>query len=73
VILRQKARHEWFDSREPDGPEPRARRLPVGPPAAGPLAGVFTGAPLVLITCGGPFDAKAGSYRDNIVVHAVAS
>ena len=34
---------------------------------------VFTGAPLVLVTCGGPFDAKAGSYRDNIVVYAVPS
>jgi hypothetical protein len=31
---------------------------------------VFTGAPLVLITCGGPFDEKSGSYRDNIVVYA---
>jgi Sortase domain len=31
---------------------------------------VFTSAPLVLITCGGPFDEKAGSYRDNIVVYA---
>jgi hypothetical protein len=34
---------------------------------------VFTGAPLVLITCGGPFDEQAGSYRDNIVVYAVPS
>ena len=31
---------------------------------------VFTSAPLVLITCGGPFDEKTGSYRDNIVVYA---
>jgi Sortase domain len=31
---------------------------------------VFTAAPLVLITCGGPFDEKTGSYRDNIVVYA---
>jgi Sortase domain len=31
-----------------------------------------TGAPrLVLVTCGGPFDAAAGAYRDNIVVTAV--
>jgi hypothetical protein len=30
------------------------------------------GAPrLTLITCGGPFDRKAGHYRDNIVVTAV--
>ena len=30
-----------------------------------------TGSPkLVLVTCGGPFDAKAGHYRDNIVVTA---
>jgi Sortase domain len=34
---------------------------------------VFTGAPLVLITCGGPFDEKSGGYRDNIVVYAVPS
>ena len=26
---------------------------------------------LVLVTCGGPFDAAAGHYRDNIVVNAV--
>ena len=26
---------------------------------------------LVLVTCGGPFDAKAGHYRDNVVVTAV--
>lgn len=32
--------------------------------------GVFAGAPLVLLTCGGPFDASAGRYRDNIVVYA---
>jgi hypothetical protein len=25
---------------------------------------------LVLITCGGPFDAEAGGYRDNVVVVA---
>ena len=31
---------------------------------------VFTGAPLVLITCGGPFDEAHGRYRDNIVVYA---
>jgi LPXTG-site transpeptidase (sortase) family protein len=31
-----------------------------------------TGAPrLVLVTCGGPFDARSGHYRDNIVVTAV--
>ena len=31
-----------------------------------------TGAPkLVLVTCGGPFDARAGHYRDNIIVTAV--
>lgn len=28
---------------------------------------------LVLITCGGPFDASAGRYRDNIVVYAALS
>jgi LPXTG-site transpeptidase (sortase) family protein len=27
---------------------------------------------LRLITCGGPFDAAAGSYRDNVIVYAVA-
>jgi hypothetical protein len=27
---------------------------------------------LTLITCGGPFDASARSYRDNVVVTAVA-
>jgi hypothetical protein len=32
---------------------------------------VFTGAPPVLVTCGGPFDARTGSYRDNIVAFAV--
>ena len=26
---------------------------------------------LVLVTCGGPFDARRGHYRDNIVVTAV--
>lgn len=26
---------------------------------------------LVLITCGGPFDERAGQYRDNLVVYAV--
>jgi hypothetical protein len=26
---------------------------------------------LVLVTCGGPFDAARGSYRDNVVVVAV--
>ena len=26
---------------------------------------------LVLVTCGGPFDAKTGHYRDNVVVTAV--
>ena len=31
-----------------------------------------SGAPrLVLVTCGGPFDAAAGHYRDNVVVTAV--
>ena len=34
---------------------------------------VFTGAPLVLITCGGPFDEEHGRYRDNIVVYATPS
>jgi hypothetical protein len=29
------------------------------------------GAPrLVLITCGGPFDAATGNYEDNVVVYA---
>jgi sortase family protein len=35
--------------------------------------GVFSGAPLVLLTCGGPFDESAGRYRDNIVVYATLS
>ena len=26
---------------------------------------------LVLVTCGGPFNERVGSYRDNIVVTAV--
>jgi Sortase domain len=34
---------------------------------------VFSAAPLVLLTCGGPFDSGAGRYRDNIVVYAVPS
>jgi hypothetical protein len=34
---------------------------------------VFRAAPLVLVTCGGPFDAARGSYRDNIVVYATLS
>ena len=34
---------------------------------------VFTAAPLVLVTCGGPFDQRAGRYRDNIVVYAAPS
>jgi len=30
-----------------------------------------TGRPmLVLVTCGGPFDARVGHYRDNVVVYA---
>ncbi len=36
--------------------------------------GIYTrtgAARLVLVTCGGPFDARAGHYRDNIVVTAV--
>jgi Sortase domain len=28
---------------------------------------------LVLLTCGGPFDERAGRYRDNVVVYAVPS
>jgi hypothetical protein len=28
---------------------------------------------LVLLTCGGPFDERAGRYRDNIVVYALPS
>lgn len=42
------------------------------PKAALPLNVYSTsGAPrLVLVTCGGPFDAAAGAYRDNIVVTA---
>lgn len=31
------------------------------------------GVPLVLITCGGPFDSDRGTYRDNIVVYAALS
>ncbi len=37
-------------------------------------AGIFTQrgtAKLVLVTCGGPFNARTGHYRDNIVVTAV--
>jgi LPXTG-site transpeptidase (sortase) family protein len=31
-----------------------------------------TGPPrLILVTCGGPFDARAGHYRDNIIVTAI--
>jgi sortase (surface protein transpeptidase) len=31
-----------------------------------------TGRPiLTLVTCGGPFDASIGHYRDNVVVYAV--
>lgn len=36
-----------------------------------PTFEVFTGDGLRLITCGGAFDRRAGSYRDNLVVHAV--
>ncbi|WP_447007330.1 class F sortase [Saccharothrix isguenensis] len=32
--------------------------------------GHVEGPELRLVTCGGPFDRKAGSYRDNIVVYA---
>jgi hypothetical protein len=38
-----------------------------------PLAELFTRtgpARLVLLTCGGPFDERARSYRDNLVVVA---
>ncbi len=37
-------------------------------------ASIYTrnGSPkLVLVTCGGPFDAAAGHYRDNVIVTAV--
>jgi hypothetical protein len=34
--------------------------------------GPVDGAELRLITCGGPFDREAGSYRDNVIVYAVA-
>jgi sortase (surface protein transpeptidase) len=37
-----------------------------------PLNVYKSGAPrLVLVTCGGPFDAASGHYLDNIVVTAV--
>jgi hypothetical protein len=45
------------------------------PKAEFPTASVYgptPGAELRLITCGGTFDRAAGSYRDNVVVHAVA-
>lgn len=35
-----------------------------------PTFEVFTGDGLRLITCGGAFDRRAGSYRDNVVVFA---
>jgi hypothetical protein len=28
---------------------------------------------LAIVTCGGPFDASTGNYRDNIVAFAVPS
>ena len=43
------------------------------PKAAGLPADLFTRtgpARLVLITCGGPFDATTGNYQDNIVAYA---
>jgi hypothetical protein len=43
--------------------------------SAFPTAAVYgptPGAELRLITCGGVFDRAAGSYRDNVVVYAVA-
>jgi hypothetical protein len=39
-----------------------------------PAAEVFsrtTAGRLVIVTCGGPFDKRAGHYRDNVVVYAV--
>ena len=44
------------------------------PKSAGLPANLFTRtgpARLVLITCGGPFDAASGNYEDNIVAYAV--
>jgi hypothetical protein len=50
----------WFDA----GPAP-------GQPGPAALYGhVDTAAELRLISCGGAFDASAGSYLDNIVVYA---
>lgn len=37
-----------------------------------PTFEVFTGTGLRLVTCGGAFDRRAGSYRDNVVVWATA-
>jgi hypothetical protein len=41
--------------------------------AAFPTSEVYGPAPnpvLVLITCGGPYDAALGHYRDNVLVYA---
>jgi hypothetical protein len=41
-----------------------------------PVAAVFSqqvAARLVIVSCGGPFDASTGHYLDNIVAYAVPS
>lgn len=51
----------------------RVREVRTYPKDAVPLADLFreTGPPrLVLVTCDGPFDTDARSYRDNLVVYA---
>jgi sortase (surface protein transpeptidase) len=48
-------------------------RIGVYPKASFPTMTVYgdtAGPELRLITCGGPFDAAAGSYYDNVVVYA---
>ena len=50
-------------------PARRVYAKDIGIPA---LVFARTGPPqLVLISCGGPFDAERGSYRDNIAVFAM--
>jgi sortase (surface protein transpeptidase) len=61
---------------EADGEEQRWRIVARTsyPKQALPLEEIFAWdgpARLVVITCGGDFDAEAGAYEDNIVVHAV--
>lgn len=52
-----------------------AERVQVIAKSAFPTSDVYdpvARAELRLITCGGPFDPDAGSYRDNVIVYAVA-